>query len=124
MRAAAARLLAALFLSAALAGGLVACGGDDQQLDLGDDPSISVPQASPVEQTETAPNDTSTESGNAGTTEDQSGSGGGGVAVPSPSEQRPSYDPNGVDSPTNDKPPAPGSPEEAFEQACDSGDCG
>jgi hypothetical protein len=73
------------------------CGDDDEDVEV-TVPEISVEEttteAAPVETTET----TAPETGGTGA---------------------PSVDPNQEDSATNDKPPAPGSPEEAFEQACE-----
>ena len=85
--------LAALSFGALLGFG---CGGDD------DDVDVSVPEIS-VETTQSVP----TETTETATQPDTGGTGEGGI------------DPSQEDSATNDKPPEPGSPEEAFEQACE-----
>ena len=105
--------LAAVSLSVGAATG---CGDEDS----GDEvtiPSISLEQTT----TEDAPTTAETETGGQTTTGDsgsgsESGSGSGGT----------SFDPNRPDGPTNDKPPEPGSPEEAFENYCkdNPGACG
>jgi hypothetical protein len=78
-------------------GALAGCGDDDEGVE------VTVPEIS-VE-------DTTTEAAPTATTETIDPQTGGTGA--------PSADPNQEDSETNDKPPAPGSPEEAFEQACE-----
>ena len=102
--------LAALTLGAAVGAG---CGDD------GDDDTVSIPTISVEDTTteattteQTTPPQTTTQGGGGG-----SGSGTGGT---------PSYDPNQEDGPANDKPPDPGSPEEAFENFCkdNPGACG
>lgn len=87
-------LLALAFLSfGALVG--FGCGDDDST-------EVTVPTIS-VEETQTVPDQTST----TGSTPTEPQNGGTGP-----------IDPNAPDSATNDKPPEPGSPEEAFENAC------
>jgi hypothetical protein len=91
------RVTALLLALAALSfGALVGfgCGDDDSDVD------VSVPDISVEETIESVPTD-STQS-----TPTDPGTGG-------------TVDPNQEDSATNDKPPEPGSPEEAFEQACE-----
>jgi hypothetical protein len=88
-------LLAIASLSlVALAGS--GCGDDDDtEVTL---PTISVedePQTTATDQLPTKPTETQPQNGGTGT-----------------------IDPNREDSPKNDKPPDPGSPEEAFENAC------
>ncbi|MDP9228290.1 MAG: hypothetical protein M3M99_04460 [Actinomycetota bacterium] len=87
---------ALLLILPALALGALGC-GDDEPSDPSV-PSISVPQGAPqsVPETTTAPAPASTEPS-------------GGTKTPSPQQE---------DSATNDIPPPPGSPQEAFEQAC------
>jgi hypothetical protein len=89
---------------AALAAGLGAVGcGDDES---GDEttPSISIPSVTAP--TTTAP--TATEPSGGVAPETTTGSGGRG-----------GYDPAKPDTPENDVPPPPGSPQEAFEQFCE-----
>ena len=96
--------------------GAAACGDDDEELDLGDEPTIEVPDAS-TETTGAEPVETPAEEiGEEGASEETDVEGTGGVAVPVPG--KPDYDPGDVDSAENDKPPAPGTPEAAFEEAC------
>lgn len=95
--------LAALGFGALLGG----CGDDEEpEVTL---PTISVESSveSTTEQTQTSPGQTTTEKPQTGGTP-------------------PSYDPGAEDSPSNDKPPDPGSPEEAFENHCkqNPGACG
>jgi hypothetical protein len=103
------RIPAALLAVFALALGGVACGDDD---DSGDDtstiPEVTIPSDAT---TTTEPTTTSEETT---TTEDDNG---GGTKT---------FDPDQEDSETNDKPPTPGSPEDAFEQDCKAnpGKCG
>lgn len=87
---------------AAVAAGLGALGcGDDESADETTTPSISIPSVTvPTAPTTTAP------SGGVGP-ETTTGSGGG------------RYDPAQPDTPENDVPPPPGSPQEAFEQMCE-----
>ena len=87
--------IAALSLGA-LAG--VGCGDDGD-----DDVDVSVPEIS-IESTTTTPTETTQST----PTDPDGGNGGGG-----------NFDPSQEDSETNDKPPEPGSPEEAFEKACE-----
>ena len=87
-----------------LAVGAAGCGDDDSDAPEPTVPSISVPELETTPEATTTTEPAETE----GTTTE---SGSGGVAKP--------VDPAKEDSPTNDKPPAPGSPEEAFEKACE-----
>lgn len=92
------RLAAALLAAAVLALGALGCGDDDST-------EITVPTIeAPTEATE---GDTATEPEGGVTAPGDPGGGSGGV------------DPSQEDSATNDKPPKPGSPEEAFEKACE-----
>ena len=94
------RVTALLLATAALAFGAlvgIGCGDDDDEVTL---PSISVEETT----TEAAPTQTEATE----TTEPQTGGTG--------SEN---VDPAQPDSPTNDKQPKPGTPEAAFEQACE-----
>ena len=77
-------------------GALAGCGDDDEGVEV-TVPEISIEDTT----TEAAPTETTE------TTEPETGG-----------TDAPGVDPNQEDSATNDKPPAPGSPEEAFEQAC------
>jgi hypothetical protein len=102
------RAPAILLATGALAlGALAGCGDDDEGIEV-TVPEISIEdtttEAAPTETTETTE-----------TTEPETGGTGA-----------PGVDPNQEDSAANDKPPAPGSPEEAFEQACkeDPAACG
>jgi len=90
---------------AAVAAGFGVAGCDD---DSGDEttPSISIPSVTAP----TAPTTTAPSGGVAPETTTGSGSGSGG---------RGSYDPAKPDTPENDVPPPPGSPQEAFEQMCE-----
>ncbi len=90
-------VIAALALGAA-----AGCGGDD------DGDEVTVPEITIPAETETAPETTPTP-----TTEDPSG----GTGTPDPAQP---------DSPENDVPPPPGSPQEAFEKFCEQnpGACG
>jgi len=106
---------AALLLAiSALAVGAAACGGDDDGgSEEAEVPEISVPAGKPQsvpDETTTTPETTTT------TTPDTGGGGGGGG----------NYDPGKPDSPTNDIPPKPGTPEAKFEQFCEEnpGACG
>jgi hypothetical protein len=99
--------LATMLALAALAIGAAGCGSDDES-EPTTVPTISVPsgevQTVPESKTTTtAPEQTTT-------------SGSGGTKV----------NPNKPDSPTNDIPPQPGTPESKFEQYCDQnpGACG
>jgi hypothetical protein len=109
----AALALAAIAL-AAIALGLVACGGSNGGEDAATVPEISVPAGKPQsvpEETVTPPETTTApDSGGGG----NGGGGGGGLDRSKP------------DSPTNDLPPDPGSPEARFEQFCkqNPGACG
>jgi hypothetical protein len=97
----------AISLAAVAAGfGVAGCGDDDS----GDDttPSISIPSVTAP----TAPTTTAPSGGVAPETTTGSGSGSG-------SGGRGSYDPAKPDTPENDVPPPPGSPQEAFEQMCE-----
>ena len=74
----------------------VGCGGDEDEVTL---PTISVEDTgtSPIETTGTATTPTEPQTGGTGSGD---------------------FDPSQEDSATNDKPPEPGSPEAAFEEAC------
>jgi hypothetical protein len=107
-------LLLALLATLALAAGAAGCGGDDDGGEEANVPEITVPAGEPQtvpEETTTAPETTTTppDSGGGG------GGGGGGNA-----------DPSKPDSPTNDIPPEPGTPQAKFEQFCEEnpGACG
>lgn len=89
-------LLPVLAVMAIGAGG---CGDD------GDDVEVTIPTIS-IED-ETVPTETVAPETTETTAPETGGTG------------APTADPNQEDSETNDKPPAPGSPEEAFEQACE-----
>jgi hypothetical protein len=96
-------------LSLGVAAG-VGCGDD------GDDDTVSIPTISVEETTTEATTTEQTTTAPPTTTEGGGGNSGG----------TPSYDPNQEDGPANDKPPDPGSPEEAFENFCkeNPGACG
>ncbi len=94
--------IALLCASALGLGALPGCGDDDE-----DAPTISVP----TETIETLPTTTTETGETTGTT-----GGTGTTTGTAPSTGKP--DPSKPDGPANDLPPAPGSPEEAFEQAC------
>lgn len=95
------RATALLLATAALAFGAlvgIGCGDDEEEVTL---PTISVEETTGT----TVPTETT---GTATTpTEPQTGGTGSG-----------NFDPSQEDSATNDKPPKPGSPEAAFEEAC------
>jgi hypothetical protein len=95
------RRLALALLFPALALGTGACGGDDEETA----PSVTVPAS-----TETAPATTTT-TAPVTTTETTTGTGKTGGT--------PSHDPAKPDTPANDVPPPPGSPQEAFEKQCE-----
>jgi ABC-type glycerol-3-phosphate transport system substrate-binding protein len=101
------RMPAALLAALALTLGAAAC-GDDEDTGTTD---TSIPTVTIPEDTTTAPTSTTTES----TTTDETDTGG-----------TTTFDPNQDDSPTNDKPRAPGSPEDQFEKDCQQnpGKCG
>lgn len=88
--------LAALCLAAL---GAVGCGDDEGN-------EVTLPTISVEEETTGSAPQTDT-----ATTEPAPGDGGTGGTGP--------VNPDEPDSPTNDKPPPPGSPEEAFENACE-----
>jgi hypothetical protein len=94
-----------MLAAVALTLGAVACGDD------GGDTSTTIPEVTIPEDTTTVP-ETTTTTESTTTTEDNGGT--------------PTFNPDEADSPTNDKPPAPGSPEDAFEQDCQQhpGKCG
>jgi hypothetical protein len=96
------KLRLTLALAAVAAGlGAVGCGDDESGEET--TPSISIPAVTvPTGPTTTAPS-----SGVAPETTTGSGSGGD------------NYDPAQPDTPENDVPPPPGSPQEAFEQMCE-----
>ncbi len=95
--------LTALVMAACLALGAAGC-GDDQS------PQVTVPTiTAPENATQTAAPTTATEPGQPTTGAGNGGSGDTGAV-----------DPNAEDSVTNDKPPPPGSPAEAFEKACEA----
>ena len=114
-------------LAALVAVSLAACGGDDEPSnDEIRKPPLTVPQDdSAGDETDTAtdttePPDTTPDTGGATTSPgepplDQPNPGNGGV--PAPDTNDPPADPP-RDSPENDTPPEPGSPEERFEQFC------
>ena len=91
--------LTALGLGALFTG----CGDDD-------DVEVTIPEIT-VEGTTTTESTVQTTESTPSTT--TGGDGEGGVSGGT------SYDPDAPDSSSNDKPPAPGSPEEAFEKACE-----
>ena len=97
------RRLALALLFPALALGTGACGGDDEETA----PSVTVPastETAPATTTTTAPVTTTKPTTTTGT-----GKTGG----------TPSHDPAKPDTPANDVPPPPGSPQEAFEKQCE-----
>jgi hypothetical protein len=96
-------LLVALALSVL---GAVGCGDDNDDVTT---PTITVEEEPTTEETVPAETTTTPEQTEAETQTQPQGGGTGGSG---------SYDPGKEDSATNDKPPEPGSPEEAFEQAC------
>jgi hypothetical protein len=77
------------------------CGGDDEETT----PSVTVPASTETAPATTAAPVTTTEP----TTTTKTGKTGG----------TPSHDPAKPDAPTNDVPPPPGSPQEAFEKQCE-----
>lgn len=94
------RTAALLLATAVLALGAFGCGDDD-----GSSSEVTVPTIeAPTDVTETG---ATTTAPSGGVTPDDSG---GGTGTADPSEE---------DSATNDKPPRPGSPEEAFEKECE-----
>jgi hypothetical protein len=97
------KLRLTIALAAVAAGlGAVGCGGDDES-GAETTPSISIPAVT----VPTAPTTTAPSGGVAPETTTGSGSGRG------------NYDPAQPDTPENDVPPPPGSPQEAFEQMCE-----
>jgi hypothetical protein len=107
-----ARWAALLLAISALAVGAAACGGDDDGGEQVTVPEISVPAGEP----QSVPDETTTTPQTTTTTAPDTGGGGGGGNV----------NPNKPDSPTNDIPPEPGTPEAKFEQFCEQnpGACG
>ena len=118
-------------MAALAAVGLAACGGDDEPSNEElRKPPLTVPQddsqrgdttdTTGTDQTGTAPDEGGTGTGETTTTTDEPldqpdpGTGG----VPAPDTNDPAANPQ-RDSPENDLPPEPGSPEERFEQFCD-----
>jgi hypothetical protein len=97
------KLRLAILLAAVAAGFGVAGCGDDDSGDETTTPSISIPSVT----IPTAPTTTAPSGGVAPETTTSSGSGRG------------NYDPAQPDTPENDVPPPPGSPQEAFEQMCE-----
>jgi hypothetical protein len=83
--------------------GAVGCGGDDEETSSMPSISISVPSISVPAGAESVP------SGSATTTTGATTTGKGSTAKPDPAK---------TDSPANDLPPPPGSPQEAFERQC------
>ena len=104
-----ARSLAALPVLAALAIGAAGCGSDDESSPT-TAPTISVPSG----EVQTVPEPKTTTTTPEQTTTNSGGSGGTKV------------NPSKPDSPTNDVPPEPGTPESKFEQYCNQnpGACG
>jgi hypothetical protein len=96
------RRLALSLLLPALALGAAACGDDDDEETT---PSVTAPAAIETAPTTTAPPTTTTPA-EATTTK------------PPKTGGTPSYDPAKPDTPENDVPPPPGSPQEAFERQC------
>jgi hypothetical protein len=94
------RIIALAAVAAAL--GAAGCGDDESGAET--TPSISIPSVT----VPTAPTTTAPSGGVAPQTTTGSDSGEGG-----------SYDPAKPDTPENDVPPPPGSPQEAFEQMCE-----
>jgi hypothetical protein len=105
------RLLALLLVLPALAGG---CGGDDESQATPKPPELTVPET-----------DGETGGGTTETTPEAPAGGGpgGGAPAPSPPDPPASGQP---DSPQNDLPPQPGTPESRFEEFCERnpGACG
>ncbi len=105
------RLPAALLAALALTLGAAACGDDD---DGGDEMDTSIPEVTiPDSATETESVEPTTTTEPTSPEEDNGRPGG-------------NVNPDEPDTETNDKPPDPGSPEEAFEQDCaaNPGKCG
>jgi hypothetical protein len=104
-----------LLALAALAVGAAACGGDDDDEATTTAPEISVPAGEP----QTVPQQQTTTQQQPTTTSTPQPS--GGTQAPSKS-----YDRSKPDSPKNDVPPEPGTPESKFEQYCQQnpGACG
>jgi hypothetical protein len=102
------RRLALALLLPALVLGAAGCGSDDEETT----PSVTVPAAAETAPATTTAPPTTTEA----TTTTKTGKTGG----------TPSYDPVKPDTPENDVPPPPGSPQEAFERMCEQnpGACG
>jgi hypothetical protein len=107
------RYPATLLALVALALGAPGCGGDDDENDATTAPEISVPSG----EVQTVPEQTTTQEQPTTTTPQPSG------GTPAPSQN---YDPSKPDSPENDVPPEPGTPEAKFEQYCreNPGACG
>lgn len=104
--------MALLPVLAALAIGAAGCGSDDESSQT-TAPTISVPSG----EVQTVPEPKTTTTTPEQTTTDSGGSGGSGGT---------NFNPSKPDSPTNDVPPAPGTPESKFEQYCNQnpGACG
>lgn len=101
------RALAVTTLALGLA--IAGCGGDDSG-ETTTEPTVSIPPiTSPIPATTVAP--TTTGSTSTGTSGNDNGNGGSGP----PNRANP----NQPDSATNDVPPPPGSPQEAFEKQCE-----
>jgi hypothetical protein len=97
------RRLALALLLPALVLGAAGCGGDDDEDET--TPSVTAPAVTGTAPATTAAPPTTTE---APTTTKTPKTGG-----------TPSYDPVKPDTPENDVPPPPGSPQEAFERQCE-----
>ena len=112
-------------VAALVAGALAACGGDDEPGTPTDSakPELTVPGESTSSETTDPESTESTESTGTAPSEapptgpmDQPNPGNGGV--PAPDSNNPSGGQRAPDSPDNDTPPEPGSPQERFEQFC------
>jgi hypothetical protein len=130
--------LAALLAAAGIALAVAGCGGDSEstvstaaspatttsaseQTTTGTEPATTESEPTTTEDSGgVGPGETTTQT----TTEDSGGGGGGGNA--NGGGGTPSYDPSQPDSPQNDIPAAPGTPQGNFEQYCQQnpGACG
>ena len=99
----------ALVVTALVIGlGIVGCGGDDSS-ETAAPPTVSIPAiTSPIPTTTTVPATTTTPTSSTTT----------GTATATGTGTAKRVNPNEPDSATNDVPPPPGSPQEAFEKQC------
>lgn len=106
-----ARALASASALAVLAFGSAGCGDDEETTTV--PPASTTSSSTTTSSTESTSSSTTTTSSTTSTTPTVTESTGATTTTPEVEIEEP-------DSETNDKPPKPGSPEEAFEQACEA----